>query len=707
MHNQLSIPRVIIKRLADDWKLLLAVFIGIMIATTLAAGTPVYLGSLEELAFRSSLDRLSAADIEMTGADVVLSEKAIQEAEQSVTDAIDRHISPIYLERERYLKGGVSLIGLPTDPLPEGGGTGVIVSRGYLQYLSNLQNHSRFIEGRMAGNDISIGQRGPEVEAVVAASTADRFGINVGDVVTLSSALGAANVLSAQIVGILAPADPTEEYWTNASAVLEPLPSAQPLPLLVQVDPDEPPVSLFVTEDVMVNVLGEWDFSTWLGEEVYLRGGISLVGLPTRPLPVGGGSGVLVRVGYLQHITNLETHSTFVQGRMAGDSVSMGARGPELEAVITVSLSKRLEINLGDVIAVSPTLGAATVISARIVGFFEPEDPKETYWGRGRVFLEPGAMTQGPLLVQVDPDVSTVVLFVTEEAMVEAVVQAYPGALGKPIWSIMVDKERLKEWTTSEARRRLKDFDDEILESMPGSWVNTGLVRSLTDAGERESFFSRVPLLLLLTVIVATVLFFLSMMVSYLVQRRESDTALLRTLGFGAWRLLRLNALEGLVMTAVAVAVAPFLAMAVVALAGKLPFFRRRGAVPVYFRDTWGVGSAGRTPAAQATVVEAAHRALLPSLQPGCCTARSGDPSLLGAAVQGPASIRRTLQGRKGERGTAPRARPVPDRGRAAFHAILPAVAALRKWRVPCSRASAGRGDCAFARTGHRDHGEA
>jgi hypothetical protein len=121
------------------------------------------------------------------------------------------------------------------------------------------------------------------------------------------------------------------------------------------------------------------------------------------------------------------------------------------------------------------------------------------------------------------------------------------------IWFIQVDAERLKQWSLSEVRRRLMGFENEISRAMPGSDVLTGISRVL-NAFERKSLFSRVPLLLLMTVMVVTVLYYLSMMVWYLVRSKERDAALLRFRGAGAAHLLRLNAVEGLVMTTLAVA---------------------------------------------------------------------------------------------------------------------------------------------------------
>lgn len=176
--------------------------------------------------------------------------------------------------------------------------------------------------------------------------------------------------------------------------------------------------------------------------------------------------------------------------------------------------------------------------------------------------------------MEFDPALRVAPLFITQEAMVEGVGKAFPGTLIDSVWFIRVDAERLKQWSISEVRHRLEDFETAVSKAMPGSDVST-LITRLLNSFETRSFFSRVPLLLLLVVTIVTVLFYLFMMVSYLVRSKERDAALLRTRGAGAAQFLRLYAVEGVVTTAAAVALAPFLAIGAVAIAGKLPYFNR------------------------------------------------------------------------------------------------------------------------------------
>ena len=389
--------------------LLLSVFIGIAIATIVAAGAPLYLNSLQQLAFSASLDRLSTRflTIHVFGARVPLTREALQEIEGSLTSAIDRNFSGIHPSYESYLRSDVDLVGLPERPLPEQTGTREIVSRGYFASLSNLETNSRFRQGRMARSDPASGPSGPVVEAVIATPTARSFDLDVGDVLTLTPAIDSVTRVSAHIVGVMEPDDPTSEYWNNVGILLDPPPLGVAPPRGVIVDLGEPPV----------------------------------------------------------------------------------------------------------------------------------------------------------------------VLIITREAMISAVGQSHGDSLVNPVWFIPLDKEPLKGWSVSEASRRLQGFEEAINEAMPRSSVATGVLGSLIDEVDRRSFFSGVPLLLLMAVVIMTAILFMFMMVSYLAQRRERDVALLRSRGVGTLHLLRLAALEGLVMTIAAVALAPFAAMGIVALAGRLPYF--------------------------------------------------------------------------------------------------------------------------------------
>ena len=420
----------IIKRLSSDWKLLLSIFAGIIIASTLVAGAPVYLNSLARLTLNTSIDRSSILflNIFAFAPNVPLNEESLNVTDSEIDGLIDENISDFYVSRERFLKGTTLLVGTPWRPLANAEVD--LVSRGYLQYLSNVEQHVEFTSGRAFTDTVTPTEDGLHVEVLLGSTPANVFSLKVGDRLEMKPSLGTDVAITAEIVGIIEPVDPSADYWQqNANVFMEPAPLEEIPDVGIEVDPEEPPIALFVTKQALIDSLGK----------------------------------------------------------------------------------------------------------------------------------------------------------------------AYPGSLVSSSWFIFIEKEPLKKIRPEELRERLDNLESGMAVRMQGSAVFTGIT-SLLDRFERRSFFTSIPLLLLLTIMVITVLYYMSMMVSYLVQSREDDVALLRSRGVSMAQLVRLYAIEGLVITAVAVIIAPLLAMGAIAISGKLPYFTdiTGGAMlPVNWRWTPFLVSAG------------------------------------------------------------------------------------------------------------------
>ncbi|MBM3934186.1 MAG: FtsX-like permease family protein [SAR202 cluster bacterium] len=570
--RQLTIPNLVRKRIADDWKLLVAVFAGVLVAVTLAAGTPVYLTALDQLAYQTSINRLDNANVEVTGGKVITSETSLRGAEGVLDAAVSENIEDVYTGREEFFRTETGLTGTPANPLPPGNGKGIVVGRGYVQSLTNLEQHSRFLAGQMSGDEVLQDDFGWTIEAVVYAETAVKFGLRVNDEVRFSPSLSSNQTIKAKITGVFEPLSPTPPVWQAGASLLSPQPLPAPTEIFVQVEPGEPPITVFATQRVMDRVFEEWAVFTAVGGEQYVQSNPYLAGTPSRPLPAATGEGVYALVGHLHYLSNLGDHIRLREGRMATDRVEMDPNGPFIETVLYHTGAARRELKLGEQVIFASSLGANRYIKATVVGIMEPDDVNTPYWSRARAFLDPPPASDKPTLAQ-DGDRSPLPLFVTRHTLFESISSVYPGMLGQPTWVLYLDKDTMKVWPTTEARARLRAFEQAMMESVPGSQTNVALVRSLTREGERQSLFARIPMLLLLTVTVFTVLFLLSVVISYLVESRQSGTALLRSRGVSGRQLLVLYLAEGLLITAPSMVLAPVLAIAAVALAGYLPYF--------------------------------------------------------------------------------------------------------------------------------------
>ena len=334
-------------------------------------------------------------------------------------------------------------------------------------------------------------------------------------------------------------------------------------------------------DDALAEALNGTIAGAYQGHAKYLRGARQLVGHPEHPIPDEGVADITVTRGFLHHLSDLESHVRVLEGRMATDLVARTPEGPELEAVVSEEVADGFEVHVGDVMRLRPSVEAQREVLVRIVGVIEVGDPESEYWRFASVYMETPVLEldlpsgyEVTLPDGVDiPEVHMLPMFVTEWAMVEAVTAAYPGSLVKPNWFVLLDKERVARWPVAEAEQRMAGFRDAIIEAMPGSAVTASGAKNLIDELKRRSFLTQVPMLVLMVLTVITVLFFMVMMVSYIVGSRESDASLLRTRGAGILEVLRLYALEGAVMVAVAAIAGPFLALGAVALAGMLPNF--------------------------------------------------------------------------------------------------------------------------------------
>ena len=301
-----------------------------------------------------------------------------------------------------------------------------------------------------------------------------------------------------------------------------------------------------------------------------------LAGLPGLPLPPSITPQGRCCSANFRHLSDLGQNVTFIEGRMASGEILKGRNGPLVEAVISTVTSNIFGLKVGDVIDVTPAIGEAVRIDVRIAGIMFATDPSDDYWVMpASLFLDPPAPEEVEGLggTTEPPEAPPVPLFTTRQVLTDGLGRTYPFSLIESVWIILVDTERFKKWSLTEAQDHLASFETDVARSMPGSSVATRLRQTL-NGFERKAFFTKVPLLLLLAITLVTVLFYLIMIVSYLVYSRSEDSAMLRSRGIGTSQLLRLHFLEGFLMTAVAVPLAPFLALGAAAGAGKVLYLR-------------------------------------------------------------------------------------------------------------------------------------
>ena len=338
--------------------------------------------------------------------------------------------------------------------------------------------------------------------------------------------------------------------------------------------------------ELVTSIATEHIEDLYAGHEMYLRGTSSIVGTDEFPLPAIGDQESMPTVwdGFFHTLTNMEHHSIFLEGRAPNKAAIESGEGITVEATISEQVAEESKLGPGDSVIVATDVFVPTRITVRIVGVFQADNLKDEYWSTAALVLtSQSAPAQGGEesgfpppdgVVWDDIQDLAIGLFVPIEILTEVIGPANERTLANPIVFGKIDKERLGTWTAARFVQRLELTEDEITDTIPGATVSSGTVRGLIANVGRRVFFSRIPLLFLLTIMVVTVLFYMTMIVSYLAKSRERDSALMRTRGVGIAELLRLYTLEGIVMCILAFAIGPPIALGTIAAIGLVPPFR-------------------------------------------------------------------------------------------------------------------------------------
>ena len=212
--SSLTTYRFVLNRIFADWKLLLSIFVGIMIAAILLAGTPVYINTLERQGIDSAIDRADQTflNVYILAPYVALNREGLTSTDAVVEKAIGNELTETYRGRERYLKTPTFLAGTPRTPMGDAGTGSRRVSRGYFHQISNLKDHVTWLSGRMASNVIDINTAGPRLEAVISEPSSRAFGLNIGDEIVFAPSISDPIRITVEIVGVLEASDPTEEF---------------------------------------------------------------------------------------------------------------------------------------------------------------------------------------------------------------------------------------------------------------------------------------------------------------------------------------------------------------------------------------------------------------------------------------------------------------------------------------------------------------
>ncbi|MCL0101791.1 FtsX-like permease family protein [Dehalococcoidia bacterium] len=201
------------RRIRANWRFLLALFAGVLLATTLLSSAPLYFGAIKELGLRHALE-FERTGVLHTAINVPL--RPLEESGYARTrDRIHRRmgetIQPLVEQEVAHIATPPMNLSMPDRlKVPQG------AVMGSLQSFSNYELHSRLVEGVFPDVDGHASAPTSIIQVGIGSDTARALRLRLHDQVVLSPGSTPNQGLTLRIVGILEAVDLREEYWTFA-----------------------------------------------------------------------------------------------------------------------------------------------------------------------------------------------------------------------------------------------------------------------------------------------------------------------------------------------------------------------------------------------------------------------------------------------------------------------------------------------------------
>ncbi|MFD3269046.1 ABC transporter permease [Paenibacillus dendritiformis] len=292
-----------------------------------------------------------------------------------------------------------------------------------------------------------------------------------------------------------------------------------------------------------------------------------------------------VRSMTLGSLSDLDDKVEWTNGKLYGD----GESGGVIEAVMLEEAMYRNDLHVGAELEYPISGPNPTTLRIKIVGTFKPKDETSAYWFQGLEALMSS-------------------LIISPETFDKTIMGEHKVALQQSSWYYAFDLREVQTSHLSPLERTLNRLGIELYQKLPGTQVEISFAKVL-DEFRSQSIQLQMMLFTLAAPMIAMVFYYIAMNANQALEKQQSDIAVLRSRGASTGQIIWLYFLEGLILGAVALAIAPligwFMAKSIGSANGFLEFVNRKS-IPVGFTtDAVIFGTAAVLIALMASVIPA------------------------------------------------------------------------------------------------------
>ncbi|MBI2850862.1 MAG: FtsX-like permease family protein [Chloroflexi bacterium] len=312
-------------------------------------------------------------------------------------------------------------------------------------------------------------------------------------------------------------------------------------------------------------------------EERWIQSQSYFAGWADRPVPAGADR----PEGYFHVFTNLDKHVNILNGKLAAPPpaglTAADIERPDfaIEAMIGSQTAKKFDVGVGDRLVFIVGSGETEKrMNIELTAIIEPTDPEEEFW-----FLKNDVFTVDGLKAP---------LFIPEQTLFEAVNLYSPSTRANFNWFYFVDLNKINTENAGIIKDAVERMDRQLLASLPRVATFTTLDVIIKEY-QSKLMFTRIPLFLIVSQIVAIILYYLVTVSNMLIERQAGEIALFRSRGASTWQIIGIYFGEGLLITGIGAIIGPFLGAFIFSLLGMTAAFKPLtggGLMPVRFSDS-------------------------------------------------------------------------------------------------------------------------
>ena len=269
---------------------------------------------------------------------------------------------------------------------------------------------------------------------------------------------------------------------------------------------------------------------------------------------------------YFHFLENVEEHVEILPGgRMPAGLMDVSPDGGpvSLEAAVPEEVASELGLTVGSRLSAIPHwVDATPFASVTVSGIFRRADPGHPIWRLDdEVFhtFSSGSFVAVPLLV-------------SEDTLLRGLGGAFADMDTTYGWMLMVDHERLRANNATDALWSVIGLQRSASRTFVTYRQVTDLDDALADYDERL-LFTKLQMFVVLILIAVVVLYYVVTLSSLVAEQRKNEISLLQGRGATERQVLTVFVLEGLTISVLAIAIAPFLAALAISVLGYTPAF--------------------------------------------------------------------------------------------------------------------------------------